>query len=325
AGAPDAEHRFEWRFPQLPVREYVHAEAVEAALGDADVVIVHEWTDPEIVAFVGRLKIRGARFQLLFHDTHHRAVSDPAAMAAFDLSGYDGVLAFGEALAEIYRQRGWGRQVFVWHEAADTRIFHPQAQAAPERDVVWIGNWGDGERSEELETFLLGPAERAGLSLTLHGVRYPEAVRARLAARGIAHRGWLANADAPGVYARHRMTVHVPRRPYAETLPGIPTIRVFEALACGIPLISAPWSDSENLFRPDTDFLMVRSGTEAEAAMRLLRNEPETRKALARSGLARIRDRHTCAHRVDELLEILASLSPARRRSRGESQGYAAP
>jgi spore maturation protein CgeB len=40
-------------------------------------------------------------------------------------------------------------------------------------------------------------------------------------------------------------------------LPGIPTIRVFEALACGIPLVSAPWDDSEHLFRPGEDFLVA--------------------------------------------------------------------
>ena len=51
----------------------------------------------------------------------------------------------------------------------------------------------------------------------------------------------------PTSFAQHRMTIHVPRRPYVEALPGIPTIRVFEALACGIPLVSAPWQDEEAL------------------------------------------------------------------------------
>ena len=54
----------------------------------------------------------------------------------------------------------------------------------------------------------------------------------------------------PEVFARFRVTVHVPRRPYVEALPGIPTIRVFEALACGIPLVCAPWDDAEGLFTP---------------------------------------------------------------------------
>jgi hypothetical protein len=62
-----------------------------------------------------------------------------------------------------------------------------------------------------------------------------------LAATARAYRGWLPNARAPEVFARHLATVHVPRRFYVTMLPGIPTIRVFEALACGIPLVSAPW------------------------------------------------------------------------------------
>src|SRR5690606_23122991 len=91
----------------------------EEALQGADLVIVHEWTDPKLVGAIGRLRARGGAFTLLFHDTHHRAVSEPSQLRAFDLSAYDGVLAFGEALAEVYRGWGWGRRVFVWHEAAD--------------------------------------------------------------------------------------------------------------------------------------------------------------------------------------------------------------
>ena len=58
------------------------------------------------------------------------------------------------------------------------------------------------------------------------------------------------------------MTVHVPREPYARALPGVPTIRVFEALACGIPLLSAPWEDAEHLFTPGRDFLVARDGAQ---------------------------------------------------------------
>jgi spore maturation protein CgeB len=104
------------------------------------------------------------------------------------------------------------------------------------------------------------------------------------------------------------MTVHVPRRPYARILPGIPTIRVFEALACGIPLVSAPWSDSERLFRPGEDFLAAPDGAAMRRHLRALKNDPERAAALARSGRARIEARHSCAHRFDELLAICAAL-----------------
>jgi spore maturation protein CgeB len=91
-------------------------------------------------------------------------------------------------------------------------------------------------------------------------------------------------------------------------LPGIPTIRVFEALACGIPLVSAPWSDAEGLFRPGRDFLFAQNEAAMERHLTALRNDPDLRRSLVESGLATIRARHSCAHRVDQLLAILASL-----------------
>ncbi len=174
--------------------------------------------------------------------------------------------------------------------------------------LVWIGNWGDDERSTELEQFLFRPAQNAALDLDIYGVRYPEAARATLRRYGIAYKGWLPNAAAPGVFARHLATVHVPRRFYVTSLPGIPTIRVFEALACGIPLVSAPWSDSEHLFSIGADFLMARDEAEMTAHLRAVRNDPGLRSALAQHGLATIEARHSCAHRVDELLAILRQI-----------------
>jgi spore maturation protein CgeB len=103
----------------------------------------------------------------------------------------------------------------------------------------------------------------------------------------------------------------VPRRPYAEALPGIPTIRVFEALACGIPLVSAPWQDSEGLFRPGLDFLLARDPEQMRRHLRAVLGDPQLRRSLATSGLDRIRARHTCAHRVEQLLTIAASLGLA--------------
>jgi spore maturation protein CgeB len=126
---------------------------------------------------------------------------------------------------------------------------------------------------------------------------------------GVRYHGWLANAAAPQAFARHMATVHVPRRFYVTRLPGIPTIRVFEALACGIALVSAPWEDSEGLFTVCEDFLMVRSGAAMTRALRTLKADPDLRQAMAGRGLATIRARHTCSHRVDELLAIAARLN----------------
>ncbi|RKK04201.1 glycosyltransferase [Pseudoroseomonas wenyumeiae] len=297
-------------YPELVSRRFDHFPQCEAAVADADLVIVHEWNEPALVAALGRLRRNGGRFTLLFHDTHHRAVSDPEAIRAFDLDGYDGVLAFGETLSEVYRRWGWGNRVWTWHEAADTRHFHPPAVEGRREGLVWIGNWGDGERSTEIESMLLRPAREAGLPLTIHGVRYPDEALQTLRRHGVTFRGWLPNASAPEVFARHLATVHVPRRFYVTTLPGIPTIRVFEALACGIPLVSAPWQDSETLFRPGQDFLVGRDTAEMTAHLRALQHDPDLRAALVASGLESIRARHSCAHRMQELLSILAEIRP---------------
>ncbi len=299
-----------WRsaYPELRSGRYREEAEVEAALDGADVVIAHEWNEPWVIATLSRARRLGGRFTLLFHDTHHRAVSDPAAMQAYELDGFDGILAFGEALAQVYRRWGWGRRVFTWHEAADTTLFRPPAREAARSGLVWIGNWGDGERSAELEEFLLRPAGQAGLPLDIHGVRYPDDAVATLARHGARYHGWLPNIRAPDVFARYLATVHVPRRFYVELLPGIPTIRVFEALACGIPLVTAPWRDEEGLFRPGEDYLVARDGAEMARHLAALRDDPALRAAMAARGLATIQARHSCAHRAEELLGIVAAL-----------------
>src|SRR5690606_8884156 len=110
-----------------------------------------------------------------------------------------------------------------------------------------------------------------------------------LAKYGARYHGWLANTCVPETFARYAMTVHIPRRCYASLLPGIPTIRVFEAMACGIPLICAPWNDCEHLFEPGTDYLVAADEDGMRAHMRALSNDPALRMSLIRSGLERIR------------------------------------
>jgi len=298
----------EQAFPTLRSTSYDPLEPDVAAMTeDADLVLVHEWNEPPLVAAVGAHKTAGG-YRLLFHDTHHRAVTAPEEMARFDLRHYDGVLAFGGVIRDLYLKRGWTERAWTWHEAADTRVFRPLDDVPRRGDLVWIGNWGDGERTAELHEYLLDPVKRLGLAALVHGVRYPDSARHALAEAGIRYGGWRANHKAPQTFAAHAVTVHVPRRPYVEALPGIPTIRPFEALACGIPLVSAPWDDADGLFTPGTDFLVARSGKEMERRLDAVLHEPELAASLRAAGLATIAARHTCAHRVDELMDVADEL-----------------
>jgi spore maturation protein CgeB len=301
--------RFHRAYPSLTSRRYrVDKLDLDQELEGADLVLVHEWNDHALVEAVGRHRALMGGYHLLFHDTHHRSITAPEAMAAYQLQHYDGVLAFGDVVRCRYLDAGWTNQAWTWHEAADVRRFRPQPGRPNEGDLVWIGNWGDEERSAELDEFLITPVEELGLRARIHGVRYPPNALRRLQEAWIDYAGWVPNFDVPDVFARFRLTLHIPRRPYVEALPGIPTIRVFEALACGIPLISAPWDDAEGLFSAGEDYLVARSGSEMRDHIRALLAEPHTAAAMARRGQETILARHTCAHRVTELLGIVDEL-----------------
>ncbi|MGN6370847.1 MAG: CgeB family protein [Phycisphaerae bacterium] len=303
---------FETAYPSLHAKRYeletMDLEQELLADEPADVVIVHEWSDHTLVKKIGELRARTGAFTLLFHDTHHRAITDESAMAKYDLGHYDGVLAFGKVLRDLYLRRRWTRRAFTWHEAADTRVFFPISGYPCEGDLVWVGNWGDDERTSELQGFLLSPVKRLGLRARIHGVRYPESALMALKEAGIQYAGWLPNFLAPEVFARFKVTVHVPRRPYVEALPGIPTIRVFEALACGIPLVCAPWNDSEGLFTPGKDYLVARDGKEMDMHLQHVLSDKSLAGDLAAHGLHTILSRHTCGHRAVELLGIIEEL-----------------
>ncbi|MCA1525429.1 CgeB family protein [Bradyrhizobium yuanmingense] len=302
-------------FPGIDIRRYDTSLDLERALDGADLVIVHEWNSPDLIAQIGRRRVQGGSFTLLFHDTHHRAVSAPDELAQFDLDGFDGVLAFGEVLRQIYLKLGWADRVFTWHEAADVALYHPLPQVERTDDLVWIGNWGDGERSAELTEFLVEPVAEMKLRASVHGVRYSDDALRTIRSAGIRYGGWLPAHWAPVAFAGARATIHVPRGPYVALLPGIPTIRVFEALACGIPLVSAPWSDEEGLF-PEGAYLSVGDGQQMKHALRSVIDDPEFSAAMVATGLKVIRDRHTCRHRAEQLIDIVTDLRDSSRSAR---------
>jgi spore maturation protein CgeB len=321
----DSLRQFAEVYPDLQISEYetvevTHQTAWRETLAGFDIVVVHEWNPPALAHTLLEMRLEMG-YRMLFHDTHHRASSSPKQIQLFGVDRFDGVVAFGEVLRIVYREQFEITRVWTLHEAADTTVFRPwkrlagsrfggaveERSEAPEnrkQDVVWIGNWGDNERSEEIREFLLRPASKMpDRGFKVHGVRYPEEAQKELCAAGVRYGGYLANLNAPFVYAESRLTVHVPRQQYAREMVGIPTIRVFEALACGIPLISAPWRDVEELFR-EGDMVFAANGEEMRCAMMRLLEHPEEAEAQAARGQETVLARHTCAHRAEELTAI---------------------
>ncbi|MEX0772935.1 MAG: glycosyltransferase [Balneolales bacterium] len=299
---------FKKAYPQLDFNFYNDSTDLNPILQDADLVIVHEWNEPKLVKLLGGLK-QEHHYQLLFHDTHHRSATSPQEIAQYDLSHYDGVLAFGEVVKDLYASNQWAARAWTWHEAADTSVFKPVKSIESKGDLVWIGNWGGKERTEELKEFLIKPVKKLGLKAKMYGVLYPEKALRLLEDAGIEYGGYLPSHQVPEVFSSYKLTVHVPRRAYAGSLPGIPTIRPFEAMACGIPLVSSPWQDTEKLFRKGTDYLMVQNGHEMQQTMEEVLKDPGKASSLRHHGLETIQAHHTCAHRVDELMGIYKSLA----------------
>jgi spore maturation protein CgeB len=93
----------------------------------------------------------------------------------------------------------------------------------------------------------------------------------------------------------------------AEGLPHTPTIRVLEALACGVPVVTAPWDECEQMFTPEVDLLVAHDGTEVERRMVALR-DPEFARFMGVNGYQAVVSRHTCEHRAQELLRICHEL-----------------
>jgi spore maturation protein CgeB len=305
--------RFRGAYPELDVRFYQssHAEFrhfLQQELRETHVVILHEWNEPNLFNSVLALKQK-CDFVALLYDSHHRAYTRPREILRFHLHLLDGVLAFGEAIRRIYSDGFGVSRTWTFHEGADVSQFGPLSRAK-EIDLVWIGNWGDEERTRELEEFLVTPASAPPKRrVVAHGVRYPEQGLEMLRQAGIEYRGYLPNLASAEVYAASAVTLHVPRQQYANGLSGIPTIRIFETLACGIPLLCSPWNDVERLFHPGLDYLMVRDGRQMKVELEHLLRDAGARRQIAEHGMKTIRERHTCAHRARLLISICEELA----------------
>src|SRR5205085_2953153 len=149
-------------------------------------------------------------FIALFHDTHHRAYTSPQEISFLKVHLFDGVLAFGDVLREIYRERFKARRAWTFHEAADVAHFFP-IPSDTKTGVNWVGNWGDEERTRELDEFLIGPISALNsVRAAVYGVRYPAEAQRRLREAGIEYLGYLPNLSAPDLYSRSLLTLHIP-------------------------------------------------------------------------------------------------------------------
>ena len=310
--AVQAIEQFRQEFVTLDVRFFQPdsnlREALKLELRDADVVVIHERNHPDVVNTALSLK-KELGFRCLFHDTHYRAITSTNEILRFHLQLFDGVLAFAEPITRVYRDGLGVSHVWTFHPGADVSHFYPR-DAPRDIDLLWIGNGFNGEPHSDLMNYLIQPvAELPSCKAVAHGVNYSEQDRCSLSEAGIEFRGYLPNLTAPEVYSRTALSLHLNQRPYGSGTCGTPSVGMFEALACGSPLLSAPWDDGEQIFRSGDDYIVVKSGEEMKTKIQRLLRDDSARRQIGANGRETILRRHTCAQRAAQLVDICEGLS----------------
>ena len=286
-----------------------------AAVDGADVVIVHEWNDPALIAATGRTSAQRRPL--------HPAV--PRHPSPRDLGrGHHRRLRAAGLRRRPGVRRGAARALSAArlgppgvHLARGGRHARCSTRASLRRsasDLVWIGNWGDGERAQELHEFLIEPARQLGLDR--HRARRALSRRRRWRRwrpPRSRYGGWIANAEVP---ARLRRSPRDSARAAPALCHGAAGHSRRSACSRRWPA-AFRWSARPGRTRRGCS---GRTGLPACARRRarcagistaLLQDEALAQE-LAASGLETIRSRHTCAHRVDELLSILVRARAAR-------------
>ena len=267
-------------------------------LATADAVIVGSYV-PDGVAVIDWLAPR-TRGLFCFYDidtpvTMHALAGGGAAYLRPDqIPLFDLYLSFtgGPTLRVLEREYGarMARPLFC---AVDPEQHRPTV-AARRWDLGYLGTYSP-DRQPALERLLIEPARRRpDRRFVVAGPQYPEDIDWPANVERIDH---LSPADHAGFYASQAWTLNVTRADMR--LRGhSPSVRLFEAGACGTPIISDAWPGLDELFLPGRDILVARAAGDVLAALDLPERQ---RTAIAAAGRARALDRHTAGTRAREL------------------------
>ncbi|HEX8050687.1 MAG TPA: glycosyltransferase [Solirubrobacterales bacterium] len=222
----------------------------------------------------------------------------PELVGRFDL-----YLSFtgGPTPAALEEEFG-ARRALAFHCLVDPEAYRPRE--APLRwDLGYLGTYSD-DRQPVLERLLVEPARRAPQRrFAVAGPQYPEEIGWPGNVERIEH---VAPGDHPGFYASQRFTLNVTRT--AMRAAGwSPSVRLFEAAACGVPVISDRWEGLDQLFVPGEEILIA---DEAEDVVRYLAEVSEDeRRAIGARAWARVLAEHTAERRCEQLEEEVAGVA----------------
>lgn len=177
---------------------------------------------------------------------------------------------------------------------------YPVLEVAPRWDLGYLGTYSD-DRQPALERLLLEPARRdPRLCCVVAGPQYPESIDWPANVERIEH---LPPAGHPAFYAAQRFTLNITR---ADMLAAgwSPSVRLFEAAACGVPVITDPWTGLGAFFEPGAEIVVADHGDDVRRALADV--EESQRVEIGRRARLRVLGEHTAAHRAAELEDHVA-------------------
>jgi len=162
-----------------------------------------------------------------------------------------------------------------------------------------MGTYSD-DRQPPLDRLLIEPARQWPEGrFIVAGPQYPDTIAWPTNVARIEH---LPPAAHQAFYNRQRWTLNITRADMVA-VGYSPSVRLFEAAACGVPILSDYWDGLETFFALDTEIMVTRS---PEETLRALREVPEEeRRAIGARARARVLAAHTAAHRAAELESYL--------------------
>jgi spore maturation protein CgeB len=226
----------------------------------------------------------------------------PFYLPSGGLADFDLVLSYtGGSALDGLRDRLGARRVLPLYGHADPERHRPaRPEEAFRADLSYLGTYA-ADRQRALETLFVEPAhQRPNLGFVIGGSGYPADFPWSPNIRFVRH---LPPSDHPAFFSSARITLNVTRGEMAE-MGYCPSGRLFEAAACGTPVLSDEWEGLDTFFEPGEEILIASGADDVLAAL----DAPDAEIArVASAARARVLEEHTSAHRARELVEIVRS------------------